>query len=250
MTKIKNLKILEATALFLSISLLISGAYLVLGKNQKLTNTQAAVKPIAKALNLNHENNNKAKYSMTDLKTDSELENVTDALEEELLLSDITQGLDSVSPEALKSLKNADNLFELKYPKDDEIKISADQTPQQYFQETAKILNFKFNHLSENELDIIVRALKTSQYNLLEPYKKSYEESYKEILKVEVPQDLAPLHKKQLAIYQALQNLLSAVQNSESDPVKSLVALSYYPKIISEANSLIKDLYAAYKNYN
>lgn len=255
MPKNKPTKVLEITALFLVVVLVTMGSILVL-KSRKKNNK----KPEIIAQSEIHSQNVAASIINTFPETIEEFaseeeENLTDKLSDEMLDKSLGLGLNSgifpdLSIDSLDNMKKLESLFILPKISDQEIKISISQNEQTYFAEVAKILNNIFSELEKPEIEIAMQAIETKEYQVLDPYIIAYQQSYEQIQDLAVPPALKEIHKTQLAIYLIASQILESIQNSEEDPLKSLVAISKYSEIAKATQGLSKTLYEMVKtNY-
>lgn len=164
---------------------------------------------------------------------------------DELLAED---QFDQVLKEALKQQTDE---FILPQILDNEIKISVNSGKA----ETTAYLQGMKNALvpvekkNKSEIQLFAEAMENGDYSQVKEIRQKYEQSYQKLKTVIVPPDLVLFHKGMLGVLYVVGNIYKAVENTNEDALKSIVAISHYAKTDEELNKLINQLFERMSGY-
>lgn len=134
-------------------------------------------------------------------------------------------------------------IFALPTIPNDQIKISSDNNStaqENYLKATAQIIsrNSGTPAFLQPAMEEISNSFQTKNFSGLEKYANDYAKNYSELKNLTVPSDLAASHKKTLGLFWVLQNMFSAISQTNEDPLKSLLALQSFYNVLEMASKL------------
>lgn len=131
-----------------------------------------------------------------------------------------------------------ETIFPLPRIPDSEVIISEDsslQTVQAYTDKISQTLeqhNQTFREkLTQSDLDIINQALDTNDFKDMDKLLDLNQETIKDLKKIPAPRTWQAIHKEQISIFLLYSELLTAIKNTEKDPLKTIVALERFEQL-------------------
>jgi len=92
------------------------------------------------------------------------------------------------------------------------------------------------------EVQAILMAIKNNDPSNLEQIKNTYLDSYQKVKEITVPSNLANFHKGILAIFLWNANIDNAIINATQDPLKAVIALAQYQKMLEQLKNVLTQL--------
>ena len=180
--------------------------------------------------------------------------NITQALAQELSkqITDGRMGLisDASNPLSINTSNRAVNTaiqkiisrtiqeFSLPNIPDEEIIISSDNSVaaiQFYAGRISETISFWVEKTSidqgrifESESQLFSYAIQTRDFDEINKNIELYQGISKDIKQIPVPSDLKNIHKEQIGIFKAVANIYQAIKETDSDPLKTTLALEQY----------------------
>ncbi|MBI2109010.1 MAG: hypothetical protein HYT93_02395 [Parcubacteria group bacterium] len=200
---------------------------------------------------------NMKQFSAPSANPDSQTGNLTENLSKELITSLILGGNTTVSKSDISDALNI--LFE---------KSTAPETPRIYSQNNIKIadnselafksygndfMNVIEKHAGANAADAlgafeqILETRNESSAKILQRVAEEYRKMESDMLSIETPQRIAPLHLDFINGLRATGNAVSDMEFALSDPVRATLGLSTYIKQLDRAWAILNNIYNIFK---
>ncbi|MDD2753259.1 MAG: hypothetical protein PHT44_01495 [Candidatus Portnoybacteria bacterium] len=102
---------------------------------------------------------------------------------------------------------------------------------------------------SKTEAQILLDAIKSNDFSEMAAQFQSYQRSYQVLKELTVPSDLLLLHTQIMGVFSSLTKIYQAIENIESDPLKTNLALQKYTVLMEETIQWAKDFEITTKNH-
>lgn len=102
----------------------------------------------------------------------------------------------------------------------------------------------------KSEMQIFLDAIENGNLAQLQKNQKIYQENYQKIKELAVPSPLIQFHKGLLGVFWVTNNIYSAINNIQEDPLKATIAIKQYRNMVQETANLAVQLLNQLKNLN
>lgn len=165
-------------------------------------------------------------------------------------LSSNEKNYSAVSAAIQETINQSLKDFSLPNIGDEEIKISTDNSPtavDAYSQQIvvaidnqAKKTNIDQGKKFESEGQVFFAAVNDNNFSEVDKYINFYQGVFQDIKQIPVPSDFKDLHKEQLGIFWATNNIYQAIKGINEDPIRASLALEKY-RVINELTNQMMD---------
>lgn len=176
-----------------------------------------------------------------------ELGSISDALDP-LAIQTSNQVIDDAIQQVISEAMREFSLPEIP---DSEIIISPDNSPEaigNYAKKVFETIDYWAKEKSikqggyESESEMIYLAVQNKNFTEVSKNIDFYGKIFEEIKKIPAPANLKDIHKRQLGILQATKNILKAIKEIDSDPLRTNLALEQYKKIMDLSLETSKEI--------
>jgi len=146
------------------------------------------------------------------------------------------EGWDALS----QATKDTDpvKMFPVPTVADSDITISQDASQEGINQYTNKIADLFNQHnqkmagdFDKSDIELIQQALDNNDFKPLDKLIKLNQDMLDDLKKIPVPQTWLEIHKEQIGLFILYGDMLKIVQNTEQDPLKSMIALERFQQL-------------------
>lgn len=144
-------------------------------------------------------------------------------------------------------ITNSSDLFAAETIDESQIKISSDSSPvaiRRYAAAASGAIFDVKNISSPSESEMFLNAVEKNDFSELDKILVAYDESYKKLKTLTVPENLLSLHVEQLNIFSSLIKIYQGVKEINNDPLKANLALQNYQAISEKISSWLENLSA------
>ncbi|MFH1392164.1 MAG: hypothetical protein ABIG90_00575 [bacterium] len=151
-----------------------------------------------------------------------------------------------------------ETVFPLPEISDDEIKIANNNSPEAIEEYVSKMYNLfeKFSskiefllssESAETSVEIMQQAIDTKNFSQIEELLQDNKKIVEELKKISIPSSWKNIHKEQIALLVLENNIYQAVEETETDSLRAIIALQRYPDIFISMNDLLDKMVALRK---